>query len=209
MRRRKHWGRALMGAGVCALGLASSPASAQSSLPARKGGDGVHGRFDGDLAWSLGAGAEVGFSPASPRLMATAALRYYSFIGWYGSYRESLRDVDPVVRGVSTGILLEPLFLLRWSRGASTESPFWDLTIDSFGVSVGAHFEQAQDTGFGTLRGLEAGVGGGIPLMGSAQGLWLRGRAHLRGSEDRALEPVLWLTLEWQGFWETWLTGAE
>src|SRR5690606_27948476 len=93
--------------------------------------DGVYGRFDGDLSLAVGLGGELGFDPASPRLLGTLALRYYSLVGLYAGYRESLRDVDPQARGLSVGLLLEPLFLLRWTRAATTGSPFWDLTIDS------------------------------------------------------------------------------
>ena len=98
--------------------------------------DGVYGRFDGDLSLALGAGGELGFDPASPRLLGTLTLRYYSLVGIYAGYREGVRDRDPLARGISAGILLEPLFLLRWTRGATTGSPFWDLTLDSIGISV-------------------------------------------------------------------------
>lgn len=170
--------------------------------------DGVYGRFDGDLSLAVGLGGELGFDPASPRLLGTLALRYYSLVGLYAGYRESLRDVDPQARGLSVGLLLEPLFLLRWTRTATTGSPFWDLTIDSLGLSFGAHLDQPEGGSFASSRGFELGLGAGVPLLARAGGPWLRAQGQLRWVEDGAVDPVLWLTLEWRTFFESGLPAA-
>lgn len=170
--------------------------------------DGVYGRFDGDLSLAVGLGGELGFDPASPRLLGTLALRYYSLVGLYAGYRESLRDVDPQARGLSVGLLLEPLFLLRWTRAATTGSPFWDLTIDSLGLSFGAHLDQPEGGSFASSRGFELGLGAGVPLLARAGGPWLRAQGQLRWVEDGAVDPVLWLTLEWRTFFESGLPAA-
>jgi hypothetical protein len=172
------------------------------------GADGVYGRFDGDLALSLGGGAEFGFDALEARLLGAAALRYYSLVGLYATYREGLSEDDTLVRGLSAGLLLEPMFLLRWSEGRTLGSAFWDLTVDSVSLSFGAHLGQPRGLGFAEERGLELGLGGGVPLLGWAEGAWLRARGLIRFREDGGSEPVLWLTAEWQTFFESGLVGA-
>lgn len=192
---------------------ARETSGAQDELTGRDAFDdatvgGVYGRFDGDLSLSVGAGGELGFSPASPRLLGTVALRYYSLIGVYAGYREGLRQEDPFARGLSAGVLLEPLFLLRWSKASTTGSAFWDLTLDSLGLAFGAHADQPAGGDFAASRGFELGVGGGVPLLAWAEGAWIRTQGQLRWFDDGTVRPVVWLTLEWRTFFESGLRGA-
>lgn len=182
-----------------------TPPAAPTSPP--NGVDGVYGRFDGDLSLSLGAGAELGLDPLEPRLLGTAALRYYSLVGLYATYREGFAD-DSLARGLSAGLLLEPMFLLRWSEGRTLHSAFWDLTLDSVSLSVGAHLGQPRGLDFAEQRGLELGLGGGIPLLAWAEGAWLRARGLVRWNEAGGSEPIVWVTVEWQTFFESGLVRA-
>lgn len=167
--------------------------------------DGVYGRFDGDVSLSVGAGAELALDPGPPRWLGSLALRYYSLVGVYITYRESFDEADPIRRGLSAGLLVEPLFLLRWTRAEGGASAFWDLVIDSLGVSAGAALLQPRGEDFFDPRGrgVELGLGLGVPLFAWAEGAWLRSRGLVRWRDDGSADTVLWLTLEWQTFFES------
>lgn len=187
---------------------ATAPERPSTVASSASDADGVYGRFDGDLALSVGAGTELSFDPFGPRALGVAALRYYSLVGVYATYREALRDGDPTRRGASAGVLIEPLFLLRWTEGLTTGSAFWDLTIDSVGLSMGTYLGQPSGRSFADARSFEFGVGGGVPLFAWAKGLWLRARGNLRWNEEGQSEPMVWLTAEWQGFFGSGLTQS-
>lgn len=186
---------------LCITTATSSTArAAPGELP-----DGVYGRFDGDVALSVGAGTEIALDPSHPRWLGSLALRYYSLVGVYATYRESFDDDDLFRRGLSAGLLVEPLFLLRWTRAESGASAFWDLVIDSLGVSAGAALLQPRGEDFFDPRGrgVELGLGLGVPLLGWAEGAWLRTRGLVRWSDDGSADTAVWLTLEWQSFFES------
>jgi hypothetical protein len=167
-----------------------------------------HGRIDGDLAVSAGAGATVG--PRGPRGAADLRLRYLFTAGLFATYEDGplVASAAEPRRVLTTGVELRPLFLARWLQGHESGTPRVDLLIDSLGLELGAVFVQPEGARFGARRGLQAGLGLDLPLFPRASGLvvgvhggarWsdaaLAGFA-LRGPSDRA--AYLTLVLAWQ-----------
>jgi hypothetical protein len=111
-------------------------------------------------------------------------------------------------RAFATGLELRPLFLVRWLQGLETGNAYLDMTIDSFGLELGAVFAQPEGRPFGSKPGLQAGIGVQIPVLPHATGpvLGLHGGARwsdsalggreLEGPSDRAL--YLLVTVAWQ-----------
>lgn len=164
-------------------------------------GDGVYGRFDGDFSLSLGAGAQADFSVEQVLAQAYLAFRVYQLAGVYHTYAQGFSG-GTLERTVSAGLLLEPLFLFRWSNDMQSGHPFWDLTLDSLSLSVGAHWDEPVEGRFGDASGVEAGLGFGVPLLGDANGPWIRARGLLL-SRPNGAAAAAWLRLEWQWFFFT------
>jgi hypothetical protein len=65
---------------------------------------------------------------------------------------------------------------------------FIDLAIDSFELDAGAFWATPSGGAFGDRRGLELGLGFGLPLLGNARGPWIEARGLLRFA-DPARRP--------------------
>lgn len=161
-------------------------------------GDGVYGRFNGDLALQIGAGAEGDLRETTFRPLLLGSVSFYQTIGVYGTYRESFADADPWARVVSTGLVVSPLFLIRWPRAWQTGAPTLDLTVDSLALVGGVSFPEDDNAGLFGSPAAELGLEVGVPLMGRANGLFLRTRVQLTTGDDIAPATFLWLS--WQGF---------
>lgn len=168
--------------------------------------DGAYGRFKGRLEIGVGLGAE--FSADTPLLTARLTLHYFSTAGVYAMYAANVTGSasEPVSASspstssapsrLSAGIDLRPLFLPRFALDYEQGPAFLDLTIDSFSLALGAFWQQqAPGESFGEVRGVEASIGGGLPLFGSATGFWIRFRGFGRWQTD-VLEPT---SAEWAG----------
>jgi hypothetical protein len=165
----------------------------------RASGDGVYGRFDGDLSFRVGLGGEASFAGPSLRPLLLANLSLYQTLGFYTAFRKGITQVDPRLSVVSVGGSLSPLFLLRWRSNAANGSPFWDMTLDSIALTLGAHLDHPRGGSFGEVAGFEGGVELGTPLGSEAGGLWLRARANwLAGGEGS--DATAWLYLAWEEF---------
>jgi hypothetical protein len=161
-------------------------------------GDGVYGRFNGDVSFQIGAGAEIPFDTGSARPLLTGDVTLYQTVGLYGSYRHGLGSRDPWARAVSAGVTVSPLFLIRFPRSWETGAAFFDLTLDSLALTAGAALAEPID---GTLLDQvvgEFGLQAGAPLLGKANGLWLRARGSYISGPDAG--AAAWLWLSWQGF---------
>jgi len=165
-------------------------------------GGGVYGRFDGDLSLSVGLGAEADFEYGSVRPNAHLATRFYQAVGVRTSLSQAVDSGDPIERMLGVGILLEPLFLIRWNSDKEWGHAFWDLTFDSLSISCGAHITEPRGGNFGDVAGGEFGLGFGLPLFARAEGLWVRTRfSGLLGRDG--FDPLLSVYLDWQ-----WLFAA-
>lgn len=171
----------------------------QDPVRGRARGDGVYGRFNGDVALEVGAGVELGLDPGVLRPLVVSSFSIYQSAGLYASFRQAVMDDDEVLRLASAGVLFSPLFLLRFSKAKQTGHAFFDLTLDSLTLNAGLHVDQLRGQGFGDPLGAEVGLGLGIPLFGRANGLWLRARGQLLTGENDLL-PGAWLYLSYQGF---------
>ncbi len=145
----------------------------------RARGDGVYGRFDGDLDIGLAVGLEA--DSDDTRAASRLSLHYFSMIGVYGGYSDSLGEGDAVLeRIVSTGIDLRPAFIPRWSRDLQQGPGALDLALDSISLGLGVWWGKPGAASFGDARGFETSLGFGIPFLGQASGPWIEARGMLR-----------------------------
>lgn len=159
-------------------------------------GDGVYGRFDGDVDLGLSLGAEL--ESDVQRLLIAASAHYFWTAGIYGTYREAVgdeRDEQPTPTLLSVGVDIRPLFVPRWSFDWQTGPATLDLMLDSISASAGAYFAPG-DEGAGR-RGFETSFGAGVPLTGSAGGPWLSARYDVRFPEAGEANTSVWLMLSW------------
>ncbi len=158
------------------------------------GGDGVYGRFDGDL--DLGLGAGVGYASEDQKLGLSTrfSLHYFSLAGIFVDYSDALGDRAESRRTLGFGADLRPLFVPRWSQNMEQGPPLLDLWLDSLSLSLGAYFAQPAQEDFGEERGFSASLGFGIPFTSLAAGPWLELRGGLLVPDDgdtRALAVAL------------------
>src|SRR3954454_20003909 len=115
----------LVSVGILSVCVASTATTAHAGGP-----DTSHGRIDGDLSASLGAGAS--FGPRGPRGAADLRLRYLWTAGLFATYEDGplfSSSAEPR-RALATGIELRPLFLVRWLQGYDSGNAYVDLTLD-------------------------------------------------------------------------------
>lgn len=160
--------------------------------------DGVYDRFDGDLDLGLGLGAELGSAGhAAPAVRGSA--HYFSIAGVYLEGR--IHAGDESARSLfGLGVDLRPLFVPRWAKGFETGPSFADLTLDSLSLSLGAFWSERPAHALNAARGLEAGLGFGVPLFASASGPWFEARGMLRYPDGAEREEALFVALSWHGF---------
>jgi hypothetical protein len=193
-----------------AAGVLTQTAQVRAQSPAERHADstrdGVYDRFDGDLDLGLGLGAELGSAGhAAPAMRGTA--HYFSIAGVYLEGR--VRAGDESARSLfGLGVDLRPLFVPRWAKGFETGPSFADLTLDSLSLSLGAFWTERPAHALNAARGLEAGLGFGIPLFASAGGPWLETRGVLRYPDGGAREEAWFVALSWHGFVLTPLSAA-
>jgi hypothetical protein len=198
---------------LCGLVLAASAsmsgrAEAQDSpkreaAPKAEGArnDGVYGRFDGSLALAGGLGAEL--EGKQPRGSLRLTAHYLWTAGVYARYSDAFSSPDHAApRVLSGGVDVRPLFLPRFALDLEQGPSALDLALDSISLSAGAFFKQPPSSiggSFGSQRGFEIGLGGGVPLCGVARGLWLELRGERRFADHGELGNS-WLVSAWLSF---------
>lgn len=150
--------------------------------------DTTHGRIAGDVSLVAGAGAT--FGPRAPRGTLDLRARYLDVLGLFATYEDALgaASAEPE-RLIAGGLEVRPLFFGRWLKGMESGSPMLDLTLDSFGLELGAVFQKPKGASFGQRPALQAGLGLEVPLFARAQGLWLGVHGGARFGE-RAFEAA-------------------
>ncbi|HET9953749.1 MAG TPA: hypothetical protein VFQ61_04580 [Polyangiaceae bacterium] len=183
--------------------LASSVRGEIEADNERFDGDGVYGRFDGDVNLALGVGAEVS---EVARATAVGRVLYYSSVGVFAAYSDAMDATAHVRRTAAIGLELRPLFLLRWSNDLEWGCAMCDLTLDSLSLGLAGVWTQPGDRRpsggeeplalAGPARwALEWSLSAGIPLFARAQGLWLEGKVFARpGLGDDAVGGALLLS---------------
>jgi hypothetical protein len=159
-------------------------------------GDGVYGRFNGDLNLSAGLGAGL-VIPTDDRYTIELRARYLDSAGVVIA-----PEWTPSEHSGAVGVALElrPLFLARFLSNTYTGLPWVDLTLDSFGIEVGSWLGPFNG-GFGAA--LLIGTGIELPLGSRTnRGFWLRiaGRYLYASQNDRAAPAG--------GRSEVWIMGA-
>lgn len=163
------------------LGLGASAAAGAGAARADGPGDGLYGRFDGDLALTVGAGGGVRGRDGAARgtLVGELRLRIADGAGPFVSGEWSPEGPSQLVVGIELRPLFPSLFLLDRSTGYE----LLDLVLQSLGLELGAALTPLN-------RGVGVGfvVGGGIeipfvlPSMWG-DGVWLRlGARYLRAT---------------------------
>ena len=175
---------------------------------ASDGPDTAYGRIDGDVSASVAIGTT--FGPRGPRGAADLRLRYVWTAGIFATYEDGPLLGSPAEprRAVATGVELRPLFFAKWLQGKESGNAYFDLTLDSLALELGAVFLQPAGTSFASRPGLQAGIGLHAPIFPRATGpvvglhggaRWsdsaLAGRA-IESAADRSL--FLLVTVGWQ-----------
>jgi len=143
----------------------------------RRRGDGVYGRFDGDLSLALGLGVDAG---EGLRGAVVGRALYFHTLGLLMAYSDALGSDASIVRVASASLEIRPLFLLRWQGDRALGEPLLDLTLDSLALELGAFAAENTAAEFGEPIGFQAALGFGVPLLAAAQGPWLEARAAYR-----------------------------
>jgi hypothetical protein len=192
--RAPVWVSAALYAMLSVGALAAQPSSASAGDGEQA--DGVYGRFDGDLDLGVALGGEL--ERGAARTAARFSAHYYSTAGVYASYRDALSRDDPDARLVSLGVDLRPLFIPRWSQGWEKGPALLDLLLDSASLSLGAYWGSHAREAHAS-RGLELGLGFGVPLFARASGPWIGARGLVRWPEPMlgGHELSALATLEW------------
>lgn len=178
----RFWLRSSRSGGACLLAVASWGTFARAELPSRvqpldTTSDGVYGRMEGDVTFSARAHAELAPGGLAPG--GRLAAHYFWMAGIYTGFDRPL-STQATDHVWSFGVEARPAFIPRWATGRQLGPDFADLTLDSIAVSVGAYLADAPDATPDADRGLEVGVGFGLPLLARAQGPWLECRGFLR-----------------------------
>lgn len=160
-------------------------------------GDGAYGRFDGDLDLGLGVGPTLTFADGDAGVGVRGIARWYSTVGLYALYDETLESERALARRTGFGVELTPLFLLRWQRALESGPPVLDLALDSLAVGFGASFATPQGHAFGSHRSLDATLGFGVPLTASAPGPWLEFRGDVTFPKPAHGEAGVVLLFSW------------
>lgn len=149
--------------------------------------DGTYGRIAGDVTLVGGLGGVV--AARGPRAEGELRARYIESVGAFLSYEDGamLGSAAEPERVLIAGVEARPLFFYRWLQGREAGAARLDLAIDSLGLELGAMFAQPAGMGFGSMRGLELGLGVEVPLLPSSTGPWIGLHGGLRWS-DWALE---------------------
>ena len=139
---------------LCAAAIVALCSPARAETPDE--GDGIHGRFDGDVVLSAAVGTGAAFF-GDGAWVGTLELRarYLDSAGVFVAPEVRL-FADP---RILVGVDFRPLFLARFFRGLSAMHAWWDLVLDSLGVDLGVVLIPIGDhTGAGLA------LGGGIDL---------------------------------------------
>lgn len=192
------------GAVVLALATTLLARTARAS----DGADTAYGRIDGDVSASGALGTTIG--PRGPRAALDLRLRYLWTAGVFVTYEDGPLLGSPAEprRALAAGVELRPLFLAKWLQGKETGNAWLDLTIDSFGLELGAVFLQPSGSRFASRPGLQAGLGIQVPIFPRATGpvVGLHGGARwsnsalsggaIESAADRSLYVLV--TVGWQ-----------
>lgn len=170
----------------------SSVSNEVTAAHRRGSGDGSYGRFDGDLDLGFGLGALLDVDHGEPGAAARLSAHWFFMAGAYVSYADGLGTALEPERRLGVGVDLRPLFLPRWTQDWERGPAFWDLTLDSLSLGLGASFDQPSGLDFGARRAFEASFGFGVPLAGTGPGPWLEARGALAwGDSGERSETVL------------------
>ncbi len=146
-------------------------------------GDGVYGRFDGDLDLGVGAGASYLTGAERFAFSARLSAHYFSVAGVYVDYSDALDSEADPRRALGFGVDVRPLFIPRWSTNRQVGRPF-SISRSTRSRSAWAPSSPSPAMeSFGDERGFEASLGLGLPLLARADGPLARAPRRARVAE--------------------------
>lgn len=149
-------------------------------------GDGSYGRLKGDTTFVVGASGGVVAHDGRPLVGGDLRLRYLDAAGAVFSYEEAVAvpSSGSLRRAFLAGVELRPLFPVRFLKAYQTGGSFFDLTLDSLALEVGAWIPVRGGTAV-RRGGFYTGIAVELPLFARASGLWLRLSTQLRWAPQR------------------------
>lgn len=172
-------------------------------------GDGAYGRFDGDLELGLGVGPNLAFTGDDIGVAVRGSAFWYSTVGLELVYTETLSKTPELERRLGAGIVLRPLFLIRWSQALETGPAVLDLALDSLSLGLGSSFGTPAGRDFASRTKFETSLGFGAPLAGTAAGPWLEFRAGMGLPRPKEAETSAMLLFAWHFVCVTPIVGGE
>ena len=162
-------------------------------------GDGVYARFTAPWALRVAPLYEYQLQGKIHRVGFEGSLSYLQSVGGYLRSRlavgEQNLNYSPLFSG---GLELQPLFLIRWSNGKERGPAFRDLLLDSIGLRGGVALQLHETSRQSATAAAEVALGFGVPLMGTAEGAWLRSNFTLLAGQR--IRTLFGIQLEWQLF---------
>lgn len=165
------------------LGGTALVAATLAAAPARAEGDGLYGRFAGDV--ELRGAAGVAVAAGGPMIAGELGARYLGSAGFFVGYADAAGGQRPrVLRSIAAGVEVAPLFLTRYASNAEHGPAHLDLLLDSLAFGVGAFWAQPQGGPFGARPGVEIALSLAIPVLPRIDGPILGVRAALRWRDE-------------------------
>jgi hypothetical protein len=165
------------------LGGTALAAALLAAAPARAEGDGLYGRFAGDV--ELRGAAGVAVVAGGPMIAGEIGARYLSSAGIFVGYADAAGGRKPrVLRSIAAGVEVAPFFLTRYASNAERGPAHLDLLLDSLAFGVGAFWAQPQGSAFGARPGLEIALSMSIPILPRIDGPILGVRGALRWRDE-------------------------
>ena len=125
--------------GAAPLLIVAFVLSLASRASADEGGDGLYGRFDGDVWLSAAVGAGGVFGDGAARSAGTVELRarFLDSVGPFAFVQGDGLFGDASRWRVGGGLELRPLFLARFLTSNSIGQEWLDVFLDSFSIELG------------------------------------------------------------------------
>lgn len=175
--------------------------------------DNLFGRFDGDVAFQVGANGHIEEGAGTPQGGLGLDLRalYLASAGVFAQCGLKPANAQPLQEQLwcTWGVDLRPLFMARFFLNKESGDPFWDLLLDSFSMELGIRY----DSGWHHPH-LHGGLAIQLPWMAlftqKAEGLSTRFSTYMiHNGEPQRTQWGVSLGIVWTAFVQTGLVNTE
>lgn len=169
------------------------PSLVATAVRAEPPPDGLYGRFEGDVALSIGAGAGLDADDGQAAFVGELRARYLDNAGLVIAFEQG------VPARLIVAAEVRPLFPIRFLVNSWSGRAWSDLLLDSIGLELGAAVEDVHADGRGLALVVGAGLDVPVILPGAlADGLYLRlGARYVHGAAQHLHGPDA-DTAEWR-----------